>query len=48
VRPPEQTAPVGDATAARERLGWEPKVGFEALVAEMVAADVERLRDGDL
>jgi GDPmannose 4,6-dehydratase len=48
VRPPEPTPPVGDATRARERLGWSAKVGFEQLVAEMVAADVERLRDGDL
>ena len=43
VRPREGTAPVGDATRARERLGWVPEVGFEALVAAMVAADAAAL-----
>ncbi len=35
---------VGDASKARERLGWEPTVGFAELVRLMVDADVERLR----
>ena len=35
---------VGDATRARERLGWEPKVGFENLVALLVDSARERLR----
>ena len=35
---------VGDPSKARERLGWEPTVGFEALVHLLVDADVERLR----
>ena len=35
---------VGDATRARERLGWEPEVGFEELVRMLVDADLERLR----
>jgi GDPmannose 4,6-dehydratase len=35
---------VGDASKARERLGWEPSVGFRDLVAMLVDADVERLR----
>jgi GDPmannose 4,6-dehydratase len=48
VRPPEPSPPVGDATRARERLRWEPQVSFEQLVAAMVAADVETLRDRDL
>ena len=48
VRPPEASPAVGDPTAARERLGWEQKVGFERLVAAMVAADIESLRDRDL
>jgi GDPmannose 4,6-dehydratase len=43
VRPPEPWPPVGDASKAREMLGWEPRVSFEQLVAEMVAADLERL-----
>ena len=35
---------VGDASKARERLGWEPSVDFRGLVAMLVDADVERLR----
>ncbi|HTO25293.1 MAG TPA: GDP-mannose 4,6-dehydratase [Gaiellaceae bacterium] len=35
---------VGDATRARERLGWEPKVGFENLVALLVDSARDRLR----
>jgi len=44
VRPPEATPPVGDPTRARRDLGWEPRYSFDALVAEMVAADVAALR----
>lgn len=43
VRPPEPTALVGDATRAREILGWAPQVSFEELVVEMVEADLARL-----
>ena len=35
---------VGDASKARERLGWFPHVDFEGLVQLLVDADVERLR----
>jgi GDP-D-mannose dehydratase len=34
---------VGDASKARERLGWEPCVDFEQLVALLVDAAVQRL-----
>lgn len=44
VRPPEATAPVGDPSHARAALGWEPEISFEALIAEMVSADLEELR----
>ncbi len=38
--------PLGDATKARERLGWEPTMRFAELVSEMVACDlVEARRD---
>jgi GDPmannose 4,6-dehydratase len=37
---------VGDASKARERLGWAPTVGFERLVRLLVDADLERLRSG--
>ena len=35
---------VGDASKARERLGWTPQVDFEGLVQLLVDADVARLR----
>jgi GDPmannose 4,6-dehydratase len=44
VRAAEPVALVGDATLARERLGWEPEHSFDDLVAEMVAADLAALR----
>ena len=34
---------VGDASHARERLGWRPRVGFEELVRMLVDAAVARL-----
>jgi len=35
---------VGDPALARERLRWEPELGFEALVELLVTAELERLR----
>jgi GDPmannose 4,6-dehydratase len=43
VRPAERTPPVGDATLAREKLGWEPEISFEAMIEEMVQADLSAL-----
>jgi GDPmannose 4,6-dehydratase len=43
VRPPEQWPPIGDPSKARSVLGWRPEVSFEALVDELVAADLKRL-----
>jgi GDPmannose 4,6-dehydratase len=34
---------VGDASKARERLGWAPTVDFAGLVNLLVDADLERL-----
>jgi GDPmannose 4,6-dehydratase len=45
VRAPESTPSVGDPGKARERLGWRPRVGFEALVRRMVEADMRELRE---
>ena len=45
-RPTEVDSLIGDASKARTRLGWQPQVGFEALVAEMVEADRAALRNG--
>jgi GDPmannose 4,6-dehydratase len=44
-RPAEVDALLGDASKAREKLGWEPKVGFSELVRIMVDADVKSLDD---
>lgn len=38
-RPAEVDLLVGDATKAREKLGWAPRVRFEELVRKMVDAD---------
>jgi len=35
---------VGDATRARQRLGWKPQVTFEQLIRDMVDADLRRER----
>jgi GDPmannose 4,6-dehydratase len=43
VRPAEVDLLVGDASKARERLGWIPEVDFEGLVNMMVDADLARL-----
>jgi GDPmannose 4,6-dehydratase len=43
-RPTEVDLLIGDSTKAREKLGWRHKVSFDALVAEMVQADLELVR----
>ncbi|HRS17157.1 MAG TPA: GDP-mannose 4,6-dehydratase [Thermoanaerobaculaceae bacterium] len=43
-RPTEVELLLGDATKARERLGWRPRVGFRQLVEMMVDADLEAVR----
>jgi GDPmannose 4,6-dehydratase len=37
---------IGDASKAREKLGWTPKTSFAQLVKEMVASDLEEARRG--
>lgn len=44
IRPAEVDLLVGDATKARQHLGWQPKVSFQDLVHMMVDADLERQR----
>ncbi|MHB1340732.1 MAG: GDP-mannose 4,6-dehydratase [Coriobacteriia bacterium] len=41
-RPVDRQAPAGDASKARDILGWIPKSTFSGLVAMMVDADMER------
>jgi len=43
IRPAEVDVLVGDASKARSKLGWAPTVTFEAMIAKMVDADLERL-----
>ena len=40
-RPAEVETLLGDASKAREKLGWAPKTSFSQLVAEMAAADLQ-------
>jgi GDPmannose 4,6-dehydratase len=42
-RPAEVDHLVGDASKAREKLGWEPRTSFRELIELMVDADLERL-----
>lgn len=45
-RPTEVETLLGDATKAREMLGWKPRIGFHELVSEMVREDLaEAQRD---
>jgi GDPmannose 4,6-dehydratase len=46
LRPAEVDHLVGDASKAREQLGWEPKISFRELVTTMVDADLELLSSG--
>ena len=39
---------LGDATKAREKLGWTPKISFKKLVAEMVREDLKAAERDEL
>jgi GDPmannose 4,6-dehydratase len=43
-RPTEVETLLGDATKAKEKLGWVPQISFDELVAEMVDHDMEEAR----
>lgn len=47
-RPAEVDLLIGDASKAKEKLGWKPEVDFPSLVKMMVEADVQRVRDDNL
>lgn len=40
-RPTEVETLLGDASKARQKLGWEPRITFEQLVGEMALADLK-------
>ncbi|MCR6491761.1 GDP-mannose 4,6-dehydratase [Cellulomonas sp. P24] len=44
MRPAEVELLIGDSTKAKDKLGWEPKVGFAELVEMMVDNDLELQR----
>ncbi len=44
LRPTEVDHLCGDASKAREKLGWKPKVSFKQLITQMVRADEEDVR----
>ena len=43
-RPSEVELLVGDASKAREKIGWVPEIRFRDLVVEMVRSDYDRLK----
>lgn len=47
LRPAEVDVLLGDASKARQRLGWVAETSLEQLVAEMVDADIDRLSSHD-
>jgi len=47
-RPTEVSSLIGDASKARERLGWEATISFAHLVREMVAEDLAEARRDEL
>jgi len=47
-RPTEVETLLGDATKAKEKLGWEPKISFRELVVEMVREDLNSAKRDEL
>jgi GDPmannose 4,6-dehydratase len=46
-RPTEVELLIGDATKAKEKLGWQPKYDLPALVNDMVLSDLHEVRKDD-
>ena len=47
-RPTEVETLLGDATKAKEKLGWTPRISFEELVSEMVREDLKSAERDEL
>jgi len=43
-RPTEVETLLGDASKARDKLGWSPQISFDQLVTEMARADFEEAK----
>jgi GDPmannose 4,6-dehydratase len=43
-RPTEVDSLLGDASKARQRLGWKPEISLDRLIDEMVATDLDEAR----
>jgi GDPmannose 4,6-dehydratase len=43
-RPTEVDLLIGDASKARDKLGWAPKYNLDGLIKEMVATDVKKVK----
>jgi len=46
-RPTEVELLIGDASKARQKLGWQPKYDLQALVSEMVQSDLHLVKKDD-
>ena len=47
-RPTEVETLLGDASKAKDKLGWSPKISFEELVKEMVSEDLKLVKNNQL
>ena len=47
-RPTEVETLLGDASKAKEKLGWKPKISFDDLVGEMVKQDLSHAKEDQL
>jgi GDPmannose 4,6-dehydratase len=43
-RPTEVELLIGDATKAREKLGWKPQYDLKGLISEMVQSDIDLMK----
>ena len=46
-RPAEVSSLCGDASKAKENLGWKPSINFQSLVNMMVEHDLKRIEDNN-
>ena len=47
-RPSEVESLLGDATKARKKLGWKPKISFDEMVSEMIENDLKIAKRDEL